>query len=349
MPRHIENTVSKPSITVPAPLSPGDTIAVYSPSSAAPCRFPLRFGRGLEKLRSLGYSVLLSNHATADIEGKAGTPHQRARDLEELFFNPNVKGIVASIGGNDARLVVPLIDWSRIMRHPKWFVGHSDTTAIHCALLSKASIASLYGPTVMTDFAEFPDMPSESEESFQSCICKGTFPPLKPINQFYGECPDWANKGGQEALRPRLSAPKPVVLNPGVATGRVVGGCIESLSELAESTERQWFTAGSGDILLLETSAQTFNPETLSYQLDTLKTSGCVSFASLEGVVFGAKCWTAQEYQEIAERLGNALGDTKAPAVIGLPIGHVTPCFCIPLGVYGRLNATKRDPSLSFI
>lgn len=325
--------------TVPHSLNPGDLLAVFSPSWAGPNLFPLRFGRGLRKLHALGFRTIVSAHASANVDGKAGTVRQRAEDLEALFCDTHVKAIIASIGGDDARTLVPLIDWEAVARHPKWFIGYSDTTALQCALLSKAGMASLYGPTVMTDFAELPNMPIQSEMSFLKSVCDNSFPSIGVVESLYEEGPDWASQNAQEALRRSVKATAPFVSGSGIAHGRVVGGCIESLVELVCSSGGVCFSAGAGDILLLESSRQRLSAEALAKQLETL--SACIDFSSLEGIVFGAKCWNSSDYEIVAMQLANACAKESMPMVIGLPFGHITPCLTVALGINYRLDLSE--------
>lgn len=324
-----------PGATVPHALDPGDLVAVFSPSWAGPHMFPWRFERGVRKLRALGFRTMASAYACANVDGKAGTARQRAEDFEALFCDPHVKAIIASIGGDDARTLVPLIDWRAVARHPKWFIGYSDTTALQCALLSRAGMASLYGPTVMTDFAELPDMPAPSEASFLESVRGDSFPPVGVVERLYEEGPDWGSPNTQETPRRPVKAAAPFVSGSGVSRGRMVGGCIESLVELACGSD-SCFSAGAGDLLLLETSRQQLSTETLAKQLEAL--SACIDFSSLEGIVFGAKCWSSGDYEIVATQLADACAEEPVPLVVGFPLGHVAPCLTVALGTEYRLD-----------
>jgi len=67
----------------------------------------------------------------------AGSPEVRAGDLQAAFADPDVDAILAMRGGYGSAQVIPLLDFGSIAQSPKPFVGFSDITALHAALLSR--------------------------------------------------------------------------------------------------------------------------------------------------------------------------------------------------------------------
>ena len=90
-------------------------------------------------------------HALAKPDWIDANPAARADDLMRAFHDPAIKGIIASIGGDDAVRLIPCIDLAVIRDNPKLFVGYSDLTVIHFGCL-KAGLGTLHGPTVMSGF-----------------------------------------------------------------------------------------------------------------------------------------------------------------------------------------------------
>lgn len=58
--------------------------------------------------------------------------------------------------------LLPYIDFAVIRRHPKIFMGYSDTTVNHL-MCWKAGLSSFYGPAVLSDFAENLRLPAYTE------------------------------------------------------------------------------------------------------------------------------------------------------------------------------------------
>ena len=76
----------------------------------------------------------------------AGSPEVRASDLQRAFADPEIDAIQTMRGGYGSAQVIPLLDLDAITATPKAFVGYSDITALHAALLARAGLATFYGP-----------------------------------------------------------------------------------------------------------------------------------------------------------------------------------------------------------
>ncbi|MGH7330296.1 MAG: LD-carboxypeptidase, partial [Polyangiaceae bacterium] len=84
-----------PALTMPAPLRPGDTLAVVAPSSP----FGLRdFWQGLAWLRDR-YRIVASP-GVLDRKGYlAGSDERRRGELVRAMTDPDVRAIIAARGG----------------------------------------------------------------------------------------------------------------------------------------------------------------------------------------------------------------------------------------------------------
>jgi muramoyltetrapeptide carboxypeptidase LdcA involved in peptidoglycan recycling len=150
----------------PRQLARGDRVAVVTPCWGGPATFPARYEAGKRFLVDrFGLEVVETSHALAEPDWIDANPAARADDLMQAFYNPAIKGIIASIGGNDAVRLIPYIDLAVIRDNPKLFIGYSDLTVIHFGCL-KAGLGTLHGPTVMSGFAENAGMSSLSMASF---------------------------------------------------------------------------------------------------------------------------------------------------------------------------------------
>ena len=79
-------------------------------------------------------------------------PKARAEDINTAFADPSIKGIIATIGGNDQIRILPYLDKKIISANPKIFMGYSDCTNLHLFLWN-LGIISYYGGAIMTQFA----------------------------------------------------------------------------------------------------------------------------------------------------------------------------------------------------
>lgn len=138
----------------PPRLRPGDTIAAISLSSGLAAAMPHRYAAGKRQLEAtFGVRVVEAPHALHDDDFLYHHPQARAADLHWALTDPEVRGIVSIVGGDESVRVLPHLDLGLISEHPKVFMGFSDATVALTAFLG-AGVVAFHGPAVMTDLAE---------------------------------------------------------------------------------------------------------------------------------------------------------------------------------------------------
>lgn len=288
----------------PQALRPGATLAVVSPASAAR---PELLEAGLQSVRALGFETGVMPHARSS--GPlyyAGTVEQRVQDLHAAFCDPLVDGILCTRGGWGSAELLPHLDRDLICAHPKPFIGYSDHTALHLWLQERCGLVTFYGPMVAADFAR-PD--GVDQDSWAQSLCQSE--PWK--------------LGTEAGLR---------ILRPGIAEGRLLGGCLAILAEsLGTPFAPCWEEPA---ILFLE------DVGVAPYQWDRmllhLRYAGVLDHVT--GIVLGDMAQSApQEQQELLERaVLHSLRHFSGPIAIGLRCGHVHgPNLTLPLGVRAEL------------
>ncbi len=86
----------------PPPLERGDRIAVVAPASNSAAEFPHVYELGLERLRDpFGLEPVEYPTATRDADFLYDRPEERASDVMDAFADPEIRGVIAVIGGND--------------------------------------------------------------------------------------------------------------------------------------------------------------------------------------------------------------------------------------------------------
>jgi len=142
----------------PYPLTIGDTIGIVSPSSGLAPRVPHRVERGIRHLEALGFTVRLAPHALGARGYTSGTPEERASDINSFFADRDIKAILAMIGGNHTNQILEYIDFPLVSQNPKIVVGYSDITVLHLALQREAALTTFYGPALLPQFGEHPEL-----------------------------------------------------------------------------------------------------------------------------------------------------------------------------------------------
>ena len=108
----------------PLRLKQGDKVAIVSPSSGMPFLFPWVYEQGLDRLKEI-FQLQPDEFPTArqSPEYLSQNPKARADDINNAFADPSIKGIIATIGGNDQIRILPYLDKEVISAHPKIFHG----------------------------------------------------------------------------------------------------------------------------------------------------------------------------------------------------------------------------------
>ena len=76
-------------LMIPAKLRPGDTIAVFSPSSPATATAAARYRRGKEYLEAKGFRFLEGSLTGRRDFYRSGTIRERAEEFNALVRDPN--------------------------------------------------------------------------------------------------------------------------------------------------------------------------------------------------------------------------------------------------------------------
>jgi muramoyltetrapeptide carboxypeptidase len=274
--------------------------------------------RGLRRLEALGYRTVLSPHALdSGPLYYAGTVEHRLADLHAAFADPAIDGIVCTRGGWGSAELLPYLDAALIRANPKAFIGYSDHTSLHSWLQKEANLVSFYAPMVAADFAR-----------------DGGVDQISWNHTFHGDS-GWS-LGAADGLR---------VLRPGVAEGRLRGGCI---SILAQALGTPYAPEMGESVLFLEDIG------TKPYQWDRmllhLRYAG--QLESARGIVFGDmdQCVAAEEQEYLERAILHSLRDFDGPIAIGLRCGHVNGAnISLPLGIPVKLDLTDvAGPQMNF-
>jgi muramoyltetrapeptide carboxypeptidase len=115
-------------------LQIGDTIGLIAPDKALKNKDKEYVKNATRYFESLGLKVKFGKYLFSEDEYCAGTPKQRAEDLNNMFSDKNIKAIFTAKGGNMVNGILPYIDFENIKNNPKIFLGMSDITVLLCAI-----------------------------------------------------------------------------------------------------------------------------------------------------------------------------------------------------------------------
>lgn len=125
-------------------LSYGDTIGVIAPDMALKTDDKVYLENATKYFESLGLKVKYGKYLFSDDDYCAGTPKERAEDLNNMFSDKEVKAIFTLKGGEMANGILPYIDYENIKTNPKIFLGMSDITVLLCAINKMTGLVTFH-------------------------------------------------------------------------------------------------------------------------------------------------------------------------------------------------------------
>jgi muramoyltetrapeptide carboxypeptidase len=299
-------------IVRPERLKKGDVVGVVAPAGPVD---PDLLEKGLKTLRRMELEPLLGEHVLCRRGYLAGKDEDRARDLMSMFANKDVKAIFCARGGYGVNRLLPWLKPNVIRKNPKIFVGASDITLLLLYLYQKCSLVGFHGPMVAGNFGRYAMR--KSKKQFHDLL----------TGQPEGEV---------------MISPKARTLNPGVARGEIIGGC---LTLLCRSLKTPFEVQTRNKILLIEDVNEA--PYRIDGMLWQLKAAG--KFKDVKGIILGemVNCFPEkptngmlrQMYQEIFDGL-------SIPIVTNVPVGHGKEMWTLPFGVEATLDTEAKSIQL---
>lgn len=288
--------------TIPPYLSPGDTIGIMCPSGFMAEE---KYSTCISVLKEWGYKVKEGPTLKSQYHYFSGTDEQRLNDLQQMMDDDEVKAILFARGGYGLTRIIDKIDFNKFKKRPKWMVGYSDITLLHCHILKQYKIATLHAPMA----AAFNDGGQENQYvlSLKNAMAGKKASIDIPFNQL--------NKMGQ-------------------AQGKLVGG---NLSLLAHITGTKSQVNMKGKILFIEDIGEyIYHIDRMLYQL---KRSGQLD--DLAGLIIGGftdmKDTVIPYGKDVYEMINDLVKEYTYPVCYHFPVGHHTENFALKVGVKHHL------------
>jgi muramoyltetrapeptide carboxypeptidase LdcA involved in peptidoglycan recycling len=240
------------SLQIPAPVRAGDRVAVLSPSWAAPADFPAVHEQAMERLRS----ELDLEPVELPTTRVAGTPRERAADIDAAFADPSIRAIMATIGGSDQITVLKHLDPSLPARDPKPFFGYSDNTNL-LNWLWFHGVAAVHGGSTQVHLGPGPRVDEQHLISLRAALYGGDVT-LEPAPRTRDVGIRWDNPRALTEAAPDEPAEPWAWSGPSsVVSGPTWGGNLEILHwNLAVGRWIHPAEVYAGCVLVLETSEE---------------------------------------------------------------------------------------------
>lgn len=299
--------MNKKKLILPKKLKRGDRLGLICPSE--PIFFPERLRCGIKELESLGFKCVLGKHINVSVGYMAGTDRERAEDLNEMFVDASINGIVTITGGSSANRILPLIDYDLIQNNPKVILGISDISVLLNAIYAKTNMVTFHGPYVLFGICE---MSEYNREYFKRAFMEEQ--PIGTVREFS----------------------KRKVLKEGKASGRLIGGNLSSIrSIIGTPYEPDWSEA----ILFWEEYKT--EPHDIDRILMHLKLAGVLK--KINGMVSGnlnmcKEIKYRNSHLKIEQIIEDHCSGYDFPIMFNLDFGHDCQNFTLPIGVEATID-----------
>ncbi|ELC8466692.1 S66 family peptidase [Clostridium perfringens] len=228
----------------------------------------------------------------------SGTGEEKARALEKLFLDKDIKMIFDISGGDLANEVLDFLDFNLIKENPKPFFGYSDLTVLLNAIYSQCDITT-YNYQLRNLIGKFKE---EQMQNFKVSFIEGK-------EDIFNLDYKWINGSYLEGI--------------------VVGGNIRCLLKLAGTKYMPNF---KDKILFLESFSG--NSAKMVTYITQYKNLGV--FNEVKGIILGE--FTEMEREnlkpDIVEILKRVIGEINIPILKTRDLGHGADAKCIPIGKY---------------
>lgn len=298
-------------VEAPAFLSPGDTVALISPSYAVDDSSVVAAS---DILRSWGFEVVVGpNVGKMHLGRYAGTLQERLSDVRWALGDPAVKAVICNRGGYGSIHMVDRLLTDELSASPKWIVGYSDITTF-LGMETLAGVMSIHG-TMGSHIAQGGE---DETSTLLRDLLLGTVPRYKVAPH-----PD--NRMGH-------------------ATGILVGGNLSTFAPLLGTSADA--TALEDIVLFVEEVGESMH--NIDRLFNELQFSGALS--RCRAVVLGEFTDSGSEFENrsVEQMLLEYLSGYGIPVLCGFPSGHDTVNLPLVMGSTVTVDVTPEGGTLSF-
>ncbi len=301
--------------TIPSALKRGNTIGITCPAGymarekAETC---------INTLQKWGFEVMVGKTLGSKSKNYFSAPDQeRINELQAMLDDENIHAILFGRGGYGMSRIIDKLNFKKFKKNPKWLIGFSDITLMHCHLYGNFKISSIHGPMA----AAFNDMKSN---------------PIYIDSLHKAITGKKANYNCKPHINNRL----------GNASGKIIGGNLSLLTNVI-GTKSDFDTKNK--ILFIEDVGEYLY--TADRMLQQLKRSGKLN--KLAGLIVGGftdmKDTDRPYGKKIEDIIKEIVAEYEYPVCFHFPISHGKENLAVKIGVAYDLKVMKNKTILKEI
>ena len=330
------------NLTIPKKLNKGDTIGIVSPSAGLGSIFPHRIEQAEKNLTKLGFKIKYAKNSLKNNGYISASAEERADDIHEMFLDKEVKAIIVTIGGDHSNQILKYLDFGIIKNNPKIFMGYSDITVLHFAFATKANLRTFYGPCIISEFGEYPEILPYTLEYFNTALSNvESIGNISQSDSWTWEFLDWSKKMDQIRARKMNTSKGYEWWKEGSVQGEIFGGCVPSMNHLSGT---EYWPDFKDKIMFIDipegNPGEKFPLADLDSFLADLENLGI--FKNIKGLIIGRPyLYEEEDNKKLKDIIAYYTKDYTYPILFNANIGHASPIITIPLGVACFLDSQK--------
>lgn len=126
---------------IPPSLRPGDTIGITTPAGYMALD---EMQPAIRQIQDWGFKVKLGTTIGKCDGVFGGTASERITDFNQMLRDDTIKAILCARGGYGIVGIIDQMDFSHFRKNPKWIIGFSDVTVLHCHINRNYRVATLH-------------------------------------------------------------------------------------------------------------------------------------------------------------------------------------------------------------
>lgn len=327
-------------------LKENDTIGITAPSDGVIEETDIyRLNNAIKKFKELNYRIKETNDVRTSVKGKSAPSKVQAKELEALFKNEEIKMIMCVGGGDFLLEMLSEVNFDVIKNNPKWLQGYSDPTGLLYAITTNLDIATIYGD----NFKAFGMEEWHKSLNNNLEILKGRIILQESFEMYESNRADRIS--GLEGYNLDKQVEWECVNTKAVkVTGRIIGGCIDILSELFGTRfdkTKEFIKKYEEDGIVWYFDNCELTSEQLIRTLWKFRDNGWFEYT--KGIVFGRTGLEVSCYNiSFKEAVTRVLGDLNIPIIINADIGHVSPRMTIINGAICNIICENGEGKITF-
>lgn len=299
------------SLIAPPALKKGDKVAIIALASKLSLD-DIQAATNLMQ-EQWGLEVIIGESFGSTYFNFAGTDDLRLNDFQQQLDNQEVKAIFSARGGYGSSRIIDNVDFTAFKKNPKWIIGFSDITVVHCQLQAMG-FQSLHAPMPKTFMRDYHSV--QTLEAF-----------------LFGKSMDY-------------KIPSKDINRQGRGEGQIVGGNLCILAHLVGSVSD---LDTNGKILFIEdVSEYLYNIDRMMIQL---KRAG--KLKNLAGLIVGNFSDVKENDEPFGKTFYEIIEEHTAefnyPICYDFPIGHEAINWAIPCGGMAILSIDSKEVRLDLI